>query len=115
MPPIDPNRDVREVMEEWFQPTNEERLNVEGGAAALEIGGLLYKLRTEAGLTEEELAEKIGVSQSAITSVEDAEQRDAALGLLRRVAFALGKEVDLVLRDKAPREEPQAARELELA
>jgi DNA-binding XRE family transcriptional regulator len=104
---INPRRDVREVMEEWFQPTAEERLGIEQGAAELQVSHLLYKLRKEAGLTQEQLAEKVGTARTAIARLEDASYQGHSLALLRRVAHALGKEVVIVMRDREPAEAEQ--------
>ncbi len=62
-----------------------------------EIGQLAYDARTAAGLTEQQLGEKIGVTAEAIHQLEEADYDGDALRLLERVAGALGKKVDIQL------------------
>ncbi len=57
----------------------------------------IYELRTAAGLTQRELAERVGTTQSAISRLEDADYEGHSLGMLRRIAEALGAQVDVVV------------------
>lgn len=52
----------------------------------------LYKARTEAGLTQKELAEKMGVSQASINQIERG-RRNLTLTTIRRYAAACGKKM----------------------
>jgi ribosome-binding protein aMBF1 (putative translation factor) len=60
-----------------------------------EIARKLYALRTKAGLSQRELAKKIGTSASVICRLEDADYDGHSLGLLKRVAEALDKRVEI--------------------
>ena len=62
----------------------EARLNAQ-------IAQLIYQARTEAGLTQRELAERIGTKQPVIARLEDADYSGHSLSMLERVARALGK------------------------
>jgi len=55
----------------------------------------IYELRTAAGLTQRELAERIGTTQSAISRLEDADYEGHSLSMVRRIAEALGATVDV--------------------
>jgi transcriptional regulator with XRE-family HTH domain len=61
-----------------------------------QIGGLLERLRREAGLTQTELAERIGTTQSAVSKIESGRTLPG-LELLDRVAKATGRPVTLTL------------------
>lgn len=61
-----------------------ERLNAD-------IAVLIYSEREQAGLTQQELAEKAGTHQSVIARLEDAEYNGRTIELLRRVLHALGR------------------------
>lgn len=54
----------------------------------------IINLRIENGLTQKELAEKIGTKQSAISRLENGSY-NPSLEFLTRVAHALGKEVHI--------------------
>jgi transcriptional regulator with XRE-family HTH domain len=53
----------------------------------------VYELRTEAELTQKQLAELIDTQQSVISRIEDADYDGHSLGLLRRIARALGRKL----------------------
>lgn len=67
-----------------------ERLNSE-------IARLLYDMRTEAGLTQEQLAELVGTTQSVISRLEDSDYDGHSLTMLNRIAEALHKKLSLVV------------------
>lgn len=90
-------RDALELMDEWFPPTPEEITEREECRADMDVAGLIYDARIAAGLTQAELAKRIGTSASAISRLEDYEYEGHSLAMLRRVAKALGKRVELRL------------------
>ena len=55
----------------------------------------IYDLRTRAGLTQEELAERVGTTQPVIARLEDADYQGHSLRMLIRIASALDTEVDV--------------------
>jgi transcriptional regulator with XRE-family HTH domain len=57
----------------------------------------IFDLRTQAGLTQRELAKQIGTTQSVISRLEDADYEGHSLSMLRRIAEALGATVDVEL------------------
>ena len=62
----------------------------EAGYVEFKIGVILRQIREEAGLTQEELAEKLKTKKSAISRIEN-HARDIRLSTLERYAAALGK------------------------
>ena len=64
----------------------EERVNAE-------VAREIHDLRTERGLTQRQLAERIGTTQSVIARLEDADYEGHSLRMLRRVAGALDARV----------------------
>lgn len=53
------------------------------------IARMIYDARTKAGLTQSELARRVGTRQPSIARLEDADYRGHSLGLLNRIARAL--------------------------
>src|SRR5207249_5012418 len=53
------------------------------------IARMVYDARTKAGLTQADLARRVGTRQPAIARIEDADYRGHSLGLLSRIARAL--------------------------
>jgi len=60
-----------------------------------EIARKIYDLRTKAGLSQRDLAKKVGTSASAICRLEDADYDGHSLSMLKRIAEALGKRVEI--------------------
>jgi ribosome-binding protein aMBF1 (putative translation factor) len=63
--------------------------------ANAEIAGQIYKLRTGARLSQRQLATKIGTTASVICRLEDADYTGHSLAMLRRIAAALNKRVEI--------------------
>ena len=63
--------------------------------ANLDIGRKIYELRVKAKLSQAELARKVGTTQSVISRLEDADYGGQSLAMLRRIASALEKRVEI--------------------
>jgi DNA-binding XRE family transcriptional regulator len=68
--------------------TEEARVNAK-------VAQMIYDARQRAGLSQTELAERIGTKQGVISRLEDADYEGHSLSMLLRVAFALGKKVSI--------------------
>ena len=55
----------------------------------------IYALRKRAGLTQQQLAKQVGTTTSVICRLEDADYQGHSLAMLRRIADALNKRVEL--------------------
>ena len=62
--------------------TDQERLNAK-------VAQMIYDARTAAQLTQKQLAERIGTTQSVIARLEDSDYEGHSLTMLARVAHAL--------------------------
>ena len=60
-----------------------------------EIAREIFELRTKAALTQQQLAAKVGTSKSAICRLEDADYEGHSLSMLKRIAEALNKRVEI--------------------
>lgn len=58
---------------------------------------ILANLRVAAGLTQEQVAERFGVSQSAISKLESGRDEDLTLGEIRKYAELTGQRIALML------------------
>lgn len=68
--------------------------NYDSGYEQFRIGVVLKKAREEAGLTQEELAEKLNTKKSAISRIEN-HAEDIKLSTLGKFVKAVGKELRL--------------------
>ena len=55
------------------------------------VAQLIYSARIKAGLSQADLAEKLGTKQSVISRLEDADYEGHSLSMLQRIAAALGQ------------------------
>lgn len=73
----------------------------------VEVARALVKMRLAKGMTQEELAQQLGTHQPSITRWESEEYEAYRLGDLKRLANALGRDLDVVFVAR-PETEPQA-------
>jgi transcriptional regulator with XRE-family HTH domain len=84
-------RDAVEILERRFVDNNPEmRELLEAERTDLAIGQHIYALRSAAGLTQEQLAEKVGTTQSVISRLEQADYEGHTSAMLNRIAAAVG-------------------------
>ena len=63
--------------------------------AKREIGTEIYQLREKAGLSQAQLAKRVGTTQSVISRLEDADYEGHSLAMLTRIAAAVEKRVEI--------------------
>jgi transcriptional regulator with XRE-family HTH domain len=80
----------------------------EEALADAEVGMMVHELRIFEGLTQAQLAERIGTTASAISRVESADYRGHSLAMLRRIAGAVGKKVAILFLPENEKVEPSA-------
>ena len=61
----------------------------------MEIGRLIQDLRMKSGLTQRELAKLVGTTASVICRLEDADYEGHSLAMLRRIATAMKKRLEI--------------------
>lgn len=61
------------------------------------VAQMIYDARTEAGLTQQELAKAVRTTQSVISQLESAEYKGHSLSMLERIAKALNRRVEIRL------------------
>ena len=64
----------------------------------------IFALRTKAGLTQKQLAAKIGTTASVVCQLEDADYYGHSLNMLRRVAAALDTSVEVTFGPSIPKD-----------
>lgn len=67
----------------------ERKVSLEIERANAEVAQAIYDLRKEAGLTQRDLADLIGTTQSVISRLEDADYEGHSLAMLNRISSAL--------------------------
>jgi len=67
----------------------------EEAVIAIDVAQELHASRTEAGLSQRELAKRVGTTASVICRLEDADYEGHSLSMLRRIAAALDRRVEI--------------------
>lgn len=63
---------------------SKEREELEAGYESFKIGALIHDTRIEMGMTQEELAEKVGTSKSYISKIEN-NLKEARISTLQKI------------------------------
>jgi len=83
------------ILDVITEDTPEMRALISEEAENLRIAKNIYKLRTQAGLSQMELARRIGTTQSVISRLEDADYEGHSLAMLQRIATALHRRIEI--------------------
>jgi ribosome-binding protein aMBF1 (putative translation factor) len=88
--------DAVEILHRRFIKGQPERLKaLEEARADDEVARKIFELRKKAGLTQAQLAKMIGTTASVISRLKDADYEGHLLAMLRRIAAALDKRVEI--------------------
>ena len=79
----------------YGKPGTEKREKLENGFANFKIGALIHEARLEKGLTQKELAEKVGTTKSYISKIEN-DIKEVRISTLQKIVEAgLGGKLQL--------------------
>jgi ribosome-binding protein aMBF1 (putative translation factor) len=88
--------DTIEIMHRRYYEGKPGRIAaLEEARADDEVARKIYQLRTQAGLSQRELAKLVGTTASVICRLEDADYEGHSLPMLRRIAAALDRRVEI--------------------
>jgi len=74
--------------------------------ANLDVARKIYTMRIAAGLSQADLARRIGTTQSVISRLEDADYDGHSMAMLTRIADSLEKRVEIHFVNKRSRLQP---------
>lgn len=97
-----PTSDAMSIIDRMIGDDAETRELYEQAKVNVHVAQLIYDARTEAGLSQTELARMVGTTQSVISRLEDADYEGHSLSMLNRVAQALNREVKIDLVPTVP-------------
>jgi len=100
MSPKRKTTDALELIERDARGDPEFRGRVEEEKLNVKVAGMILERRTAAGLTQQQLADRVGTTQPVIARLEDAEYEGHSLRMLRRIAEALGERLEVRIRPR---------------
>ena len=87
--------DALAIIDRRYFGTPRAKAELESARESAAVARKLYELRTKARLTQKELAELVGTSHTAISRLENDDYEGHSLSMLRRIAAALGRRVEV--------------------
>ena len=91
-----PTRDAVEILHRRYYEGKPERLvSLETARANDQVARKIVELRTQAGLSQRQLAKRVGTTASVICRLEDADYEGHSLAMLNRIAAALNRRVQI--------------------
>ena len=84
-----------EILHRRYYRKAERIAQLEEARAEDELARRIYELREQAGLTQARLAKMIGTSESVISRLEDSDYTGHSLTMLKRIAGAVNKRVEI--------------------
>jgi ribosome-binding protein aMBF1 (putative translation factor) len=86
---------LQHAYDRYIKGKPEREASFEEELTNAEIAHKLYDLRTKAGLSQRALARLVGTTASVICRLEDADYEGHSLGMVRRIAEALDKKIEI--------------------
>ena len=88
--------DAVEILHRRYFAGRSKRLaELEEARASADVARKIFELRDGAGLTQRQLAKLVGTTASVISRLEDADYQGHSLSMLRRIAAALDRRVEI--------------------
>jgi ribosome-binding protein aMBF1 (putative translation factor) len=95
--------DAVEILQRRYIKGNPQRLaSLEEERASCDVAQGIYDLRAKAGLSQRELAKRVGTTASVICRLENADYEGHSLAMLNRIAHALNKRVEIRFVSRKP-------------
>ncbi len=91
-----PTTDALEILHRRYYEGKPKRLvNLEKARANDQVARKIVALRTQAGLSQRQLAKLVGTTASVICRLEDADYEGHSLAMLNRIAVALNHRIEI--------------------
>ncbi|HEY3914583.1 MAG TPA: helix-turn-helix domain-containing protein [Verrucomicrobiae bacterium] len=99
--------DAVEILHRRYYAGKPKRISeLEEARAEDKLARTIYELREQAGLTQERLAKLVGTTPSVISRLEDSDYEGHSLTMLKRIAAAMDKRVEIRFVSKKEKLQP---------
>jgi ribosome-binding protein aMBF1 (putative translation factor) len=89
------SRDAVKILDRMIENNASTQAQAAEAELNARVAQLIYDVRNRAKLTQSELAELIGTTQSVISRLEDADYEGHSLSMLQRIATALHTRLEI--------------------
>ena len=91
---------VKILHDRYIGEDAKRKASLEEECLGAQVARTIYQMRMESGLTQKQLANLVGTTQSVISRLEDADYEGHSLSMVNRIADALDRRVKLQLVGK---------------
>ena len=88
---------VKVLQDRYIGDDVKRKASLEGERLSAQVARTIYQMRVDAGLTQKQLAELVGTTQSVISRLEDADYEGHSLSMVSRIAEALERKLHVQL------------------
>ncbi len=92
--------DALKIIKKMMKEDPELQEMVRESSINAQVSQIIYDARKQAGLTQQQLADLVGTTQSVIARLEDADYEGHSLSILARIAAALNQKVEIKMSPK---------------
>jgi DNA-binding XRE family transcriptional regulator len=87
--------DAVKILDRMMDDDSQLRQLANEAVVNAEVAQLIYDVRSKAKLTQKQLAELVGTTQSVIARLENADYEGHSLSMLQRIAAAVNKRLEV--------------------
>ena len=92
--------DALKIIKNKIKDDPEMQEMVKEASLNAQVAQIIYDVRKQAGLTQQQLADAISTTQSVIARLEDADYEGHSLSMLARIATALNQKLEITMSPK---------------
>jgi ribosome-binding protein aMBF1 (putative translation factor) len=90
-------KDALKILDQITGKDEDLKRLIEEEVLNVKVARMIYEARTKAGLTQQQLAKRVGTTQPVIARLEDADYQGHSLTMLQRIATALNGQLEIHL------------------
>jgi ribosome-binding protein aMBF1 (putative translation factor) len=88
-------KDALKILDQITGKDEDLKRLIEEEVLNVKVARMIYEARSKAGLTQQQLAKRVGTTQPVIARLEDADYRGHSLTMLQRIATALNGQLEI--------------------
>ena len=88
---------VKILHDRYIRDDAKRKASLEEERLSAQVARTIYQMRAESGMTQKQLADLIGTTQSVISRLEDADYEGHSLSMVSRIAEALERRLTFQL------------------
>ncbi len=108
-------KDALQIIDQMVGDDAELRQMIAEESLNAAVAQMIYEARISAGLTQKELADRVGTKQPVIVRLEDANYEGHSLSMLNRIAEALNQHLRVAMTPRSPKDRKRPGKPMSAA